>query len=238
MKLIFLSMAFTACFAACSAPPPPPAVKPSPSPTPLPVEAVRVEKVTNVSFSTYSKDWPVGWTWIDADEAVTPTPHDTKLRVLSVTVPKGKDLGEGINNAPRFVKAFEGDFEIETQTVALPKLNHQAAGLLIFQDQTAYLRLDRFFGGGREGVIMSIRDAEGLREIAFVPTDMDRPFLKLMRRGNVVRGSWRTDPKGDWQPVGETTAEFSQTVLAGLAAYNTAEPFAVKFTYIRLLPVR
>ena len=38
-----------------------------PTPTPSPINGSPVTRNTNVSFNTYSKEWPVEWQWIDHD---------------------------------------------------------------------------------------------------------------------------------------------------------------------------
>src|SRR5436190_11881120 len=94
-------------------------------------EGQRIEQAVNVSFSTYSTDWPVGWEWIDPEEKNDPTPHDVKRGVLRIRVPTKKNLNLETHTAPRYVKSITGDFQIETRVKFLPKANYQGAGLLI-----------------------------------------------------------------------------------------------------------
>ena len=94
---------------------------PAKSPTPIPPEAVKVDKPVNVSFSTYSKDWPVGWQWIDPDEKYDPTPHDVHTGVLRVRLTSKKNLNDKLANAPRYLKPISGDFQIETRVKFNPK---------------------------------------------------------------------------------------------------------------------
>src|SRR5438874_13743722 len=65
---------------------------PAKTPGPRRTPAETVDKPVNISFSTFSTDWPVGWEWIDPDEKREPTPHDVKSGVLRIRVPPNKDL--------------------------------------------------------------------------------------------------------------------------------------------------
>ncbi len=119
----------------------------------------RIEKATNVSFSTYSKEWPAGWQWIDPDEKYDPTPHDVKKGVLRVNLTTKKNLNGKLTNAPRYIKPISGDFQIETRIRFNPKENYQGAGLLIYHDQANYLRFERAYGGeggGGSGIRLDV----------------------------------------------------------------------------------
>ncbi|MGB2751928.1 MAG: DUF1349 domain-containing protein [Pyrinomonadaceae bacterium] len=231
-----------ALFAACgSAPNTNTGPKPV-SPTPIPPEAERVQKATNVSFSTYSKEWPVGWQWIDPDEKNNPTPKDVKTGVLRVTIPTQKDLYGENRKAPRYVKAITGDFQIETRVKFLPKENYQGAGLLIYKDDTNYLRFERAYGGvggGGEGIRFDVRTGDEYKPLVTpdaIQTDADEVELKIVRSGRVFTAYWRVDEESEWREAGEYESTFPDTILAGLVVCNTAREITAEFGYIRLLP--
>ena len=228
---------------ACSSVPSATKASPSPSPKTLSPDAVRIDKSLNVSFSSYSKDWPVGWLWIDPDEKNVPTPHDTKKRVLRIRIPTGKDLAGDRRNAPRYIKAITGDFQIETRVAFLPKENYQGAGLLIYIDDQNYMRFERAyggFGGGGEGIRLDVREIGGYRSIVSpreIQTDSAETELRVVRRGQVFIAYWRSDENDRWQLAGEFISDYPETILAGLVACNTAEEITADFAYIRLSPV-
>jgi hypothetical protein len=166
-------------------------------PTPFPQEAQRVDRATNVSFSTYSKDWPVGWLWIDPDERNVRTPHNVKKAVLSLTIPTGKDLARDNRTAPRYMKALSGDFEIETRVRALPKENFQGAGLLIYWNDNNYIRLERSFAGpdGGEGIAFRIRRGDQLEQLTVIDDHSEMTDLKFRRQGASFSCYWRRDER-------------------------------------------
>lgn len=210
--------------------------------TTLAPEPVKVDKPVNVSFSTYSKEWPVNWQWIDPDERNKPTPHNVRSGVLRVTVPTGKDLYGSNRNAPRYQKAIAGDFQIETRVRFLPKENYQGAGILIYKDDDNYIRLERAYGGqggGAEGIRFDVRRGEQFTPIAEpgeIQTSADRVDLKVIRHGRVFIAYWRIDENSEWREVGEFESDYPETIYAGVVAVNTAREVTADFEYIKLLP--
>lgn len=211
-------------------------------PEPLPPPAEKIEKPVNVSFSTYSTEWPVGWQWIDPDEKDKPTPKDVKKGVLRVRIPNGKDMyGENLT-APRYVKPITGDFQIETRVRFAPKENYQGAGLLIYSDAGKYIRFERSYGGvkgGGEGLRLDVKDRSDYRPIVTpddIQTELTEVDLKIVRSGKLFSAYWREDEEASWQEVGQYEGDFPDTVLAGLIACNTAREITAEFAYIRLTP--
>lgn len=209
----------------------------------MPPEAVRVNQPVNVSFSTYSKDWPIGWQWIDPEETEKPTPKDVKNGVLRVRIPNGKDLYGDNRTAPRYLKPISGDFQIETRVKFLPKENYQGAGLLIFKDDNNYIRLERAYGGvggGGEGIRLDVRKNGEQAPIVTpndLPTEAEEVELKIVRVGTLLTAYWRIDEESEWREVGEVATDYPDSVLAGLVACNTAREVVAEFEYIRLLPM-
>lgn len=223
----------------------PPANKPKSTPTPpppVPAEAVRIDKPANVSFSTYSKEWPVGWTWIDPDEKNNPTPHDVNAGVLRVIVPTGKDIYGSNRTAPRYLKAITGDFQIETRVRFKPTENYQGAGLLIYVDENNFLRFEHGFGGiggGGGGLRLDVQQGDRFEAITTtndVQTDLAEVDLRLVRIGGTFTTYWRADEDAAWRDAGEYVSTYPETILAGLVACNTAREVTVEFAYIKLLP--
>lgn len=229
-------------FAGACASPPPKKTAVAPERSPLPPEAERVEKPVNVSFSTYSKEWPVGWQWIDPGERDLPTPKDVKKGILRVRIPTGKDLRPDNTTSPRYVKPISGDFEIETRVRFLPKENYQGAGLLIYQDDRNFLRFERAYGGsggGGEGLRVDVRAGGEFRSLLTpddAPTSADEIDLKIIRDGAKLIAYWRVDEESGWREAVEFDSGFPETVYAGLVMSNTAREIVAEFDFIRLLP--
>jgi regulation of enolase protein 1 (concanavalin A-like superfamily) len=211
---------------------------PTPAATPVISSPEKVTKTINVSFSTYSHDWPVGWEWIDPDPHPT-TPHNVKSQVLAVSIPTGKNLEpHALNNAPRYLKALTGDFEIRTLVDFLPKQNFQAAGLIVYWNGDSFVRFERYFGRGGEGIHLAAATFDGMERVANVETASPSVELRLIRKGTLFSTYWRGEGEKEWKFVGQTDRPYADTLMVGLAAYNTAEPVTAKFGYITLDPVK
>jgi beta-xylosidase len=213
---------------------------PSRQNTPEPIE---IKKPLNVSFSTYSEDWPVDWQWIDPDESLDPTPHDVKKGVLRISIRSKKELHGSNRSAPRYLKAIKGDFQIETRVKFSPKENYQGAGLLIFWNDTSYLRFERAYGGpggGGEGIRLDTREGNEHRTIATpndLPTEAYEVELKIVRSGETFVALWRDDEEHEWREAGEYQSHYPESVLVGITVENTARPVTAEFVYITLRPV-
>ncbi len=233
---------YAALFSACGPTAPPAKIVKSAPPALIQAEPVKIDKPVNVSFSTYSKEWPVGWHWIDPDERENPTPHDVKKGVLRIKIPMRKDLVGENRTAPRYLKAISGDFQIETRVKFLPKENYQGAGLLIFKDDNNYIRFERAYGGvggGGEGIRIDVRRADSYTPIVTpdeIPTDVGEVDLKIVRSGRIFTAYWRSDEDAAWREAGAYESDYPETILAGVAASNTAREVVAEFAYIRLLP--
>lgn len=198
---------------------------------------VRPETVTAVD-----KRFEDGWLWVDPDGQNNPTPFEFKQGKFAMRIPTSKDLYGENRTAPRLVKAVNGDFQIEARVNFDPVEDYQGAGLLIYVDRINYLRLERSFGGLREGgsgIRLDVRKQdqyESLTTPGEVPTTAKSVELRISRRGNVFTAYWRQNENAEWREVEEYISTFPETVLAGVIGCNTATEIAVEFSNIRFLP--
>ena len=207
-----------------------------PTPTPSPINGSPVTRNMNVSFNTYSKEWPVEWQWIDPDPH-PPTGHDIHRAVLHLVVPRGKELDRERNTAPRYLKALAGDLEIETKVAVHPVLNHQGAGLLVWVGEKDYIRFDRATTNGISGIEILARRGDELTPLvttAAIPTDAGETWLRIRREGPNFTFLWREAEKTAWREAARYAADYPPSVLIGLIATNTADELDVNFSYIRL----
>jgi regulation of enolase protein 1 (concanavalin A-like superfamily) len=200
----------------------------------------KIENPAGVSFD--AGGFPADWRWIDPDGKYNPTKYDTKSGALHIDVPTGKDLFGEARTAPQLLKAVTGDFEIETRVKFDPKDSYQGAGLLVFRNDSNYIRLERGYGGvggGENGIRFDVREDEAFEPIATqekFPTDADLVELKMRRVGKEFTAFWRI-PGGEWKEVGKYSSGYPETVQVGLIACNTAEEIPVEFSYIKLSPL-
>ncbi len=143
---------------------------------------------------------------------------------LRITAPTGNDLYPVTNyNAPRLLQRVAGDFAIETHIEFAPALGYQGAGLLVWQDDNNFLRLERGNAGIESPDVSGIRlDIEQNAVYDAVAPTSQRPTpttnfeLRLQRNGSRFMAWWR-EPGQAWDYIGGTDTAFNDELLIGLA---------------------
>ena len=221
--------------------------------------AAAVCLIVVVGYLTAQKTKTIhGWgTLIDPESDCTTKEEAGKL---TITVPGGThdlNMALGGMKAPRIVREVDGDFTAQVKVSgefqpgdqpADPKtaaLN--AAGLLLWQDEKNYLRLERngwwstedkttacyaplieyYLGGDYQGTRPKVDSAEFFKGRS--------TWLKLERRGDKVTAFYSHDGQ-DWTMAEEIMVEFPRRILAGVDAVNTSKnPFTVEFEEFRVV---
>lgn len=201
----------------------------------------RLEREETVRFGP--DGLPAGWKLVDPD-APAPSKMSFVGEKLVLTIPSGKDLFGENRTAPRVLTAIAGDFQIETRVEIDPKEDYQGAGLIIFQDDENYVRLERAFGGtggGESGIRMDVRTPTEYKPLSTpgdVPTSAGEVDLKIIRKGNVITAFWRLNEEAEWKEAGAYEAALSDSLLVGLIGCNTASEIKAGFSYIKFGPLR
>ncbi|MGD9099985.1 MAG: hypothetical protein PVF45_05860, partial [Anaerolineae bacterium] len=179
------------------------------------------------------------WDWVDLLEdcsyGLSEEPGSLTVNVPpSLAWSQGHDLFWLTNfNAPRLLQPIRGDFVIETRLAADPDpwAHYQAAGLVVWQDTWRHVRLERnaWWGGSVYGGVHSSAGAPW----TFRPIGATKLELRLSRVGDTFTGWYRPQGAPDWTVLGQATAIFSDTLLAGLATYNQDDwhPMSARFDY-------
>jgi regulation of enolase protein 1 (concanavalin A-like superfamily) len=198
-----------------------------------------------------------GWgTLTDPDNDCTVKEEAGKL---TMTVPGGThDLNQALGGmkAPRILQPVEGDFRVQVKVSgefapgdkaadarAVP---FNGAGLLIWQDEKNYLRLERniWWVAQAEKTARYPPLIEYYKDGQYQETNPMGTFdeffkgrstwLKLDRRGDKVTASYSHDGK-DWTAAKEITVELPKKIQLGVAAVNTStKPFKVEFEEFKL----
>lgn len=227
--------------------PPSDAITP-PTTTGLPTTSTTTTYVTTTTTTgeppAFSDDfnggWNAAWTWTDPNNDVTHQigSHPGFLRLI---VPDGNDLAESTNyDAPRLLIARDGDFTIETRIEFNPQENYQGAGLLIWQDEDTFLRLEFSYGGmggAAKNVVFVAQEISALSYVGSVdlPDTQTNIELRIQRQGFVFLASYK-DADGNWQPVGNTYMALSSTVTVGIVQVTqyTSTPATADFDWVRI----
>ncbi len=200
----------------------------------------KIEKPLEVTFA--SSGLPNDWQKVDANKE-KPAEFDTKDGVLKLKIPGGTDLFGENQTAPRLLKPISGDFEIETKVKFDPKSGYQGAGILIFNNNKNFLRLERGFGGidgGENGIRLdkSVNgDYSSISGTEQNPTESDEVGLKLIRNGREFITFMRENIDSEWREVGIFESDFPETVQVGIIGVSTTDEITAEFAYIRIMPI-
>jgi regulation of enolase protein 1 (concanavalin A-like superfamily) len=188
----------------------------------------------------FQGDWNNDWSWTDPNDDVTYdfTAHNGFLRL---TVPDGNDLAGAINyDAPRLLVPRNGNFTMETLIEFDPQEYYQGAGLLVWQDENSFLRLEFGFGGmggdAKNGVFVTGENGGlGLVNGIDLPVTLKRVELRLQRAGNQFT-AWYRQAGGAWQEIGSTQMDIDPTVDVGIAQVTqyTSSEISADFDYFKL----
>lgn len=176
-----------------------------------------------------------GWVWVDptnqASYAVT-TPG-----TLAITAPGNVDLNVSTNyEAPRLLQPISGNFTLETQVevAANPPSSFWAAGLLIWQDQNNFFRIElntRTFDFEQELNGVFSHDTPNALASATITTLQAE--LKVQRSGDMFSAYYRL-PGQSWQLISTANA-LLQNLQVGLILVNmTGAQFTAYYHYFRV----
>lgn len=156
------------------------------------------------------------WTWTDPVNDVTrsTTARPGYLRFYTES-PNGNNLAPGLMGAPRLLRPLNAtNFKITTRVEITPIHDYQGAGLLIWQDNDNFIRLERGLGLNGQGVYFAKSDASGFT-YQFAATETTNLQLRLQRIGRAVIAWMKVDQNG-WQVVGAVNALPSSDLQVGL----------------------
>jgi regulation of enolase protein 1 (concanavalin A-like superfamily) len=152
------------------------------------------------------------------------TPH-----VLSAEVPRLP------MNAPRVVRRVRGDFAASVHVLGRlapgrSKTTHydpyHGAGLIVWQDPSNYLRLERAVGlikGQHHPYInYELREGGRLAVSRGITTEDRSLFLKLRRQGGAF-SAWYSRDGRRWVELGTIDASFAERVEVGVVAVNSSK---------------
>lgn len=176
---------------------------------------------------------------IDGEELTIAIP--AKLHILSPEL-KSK-------NSPRLLTGATGDFQAQVRvngrilpgTQPLPNLpfTFQGAGLLIWQDENNYLRLERtasYSPDGKKHLILVENCRDGrLLPSTFRDSREADTLLRLERKGSEVRCSYSPDDGKTWLEVKRQNVTFPASVQVGVSASNASKkPFLARLEAFQL----
>lgn len=205
-----------------------------PTTAPAPTEKATISLFQNRVSSSLCDDFDnttlnSGWHWIDlkGDSSYSLTDNPGFLRIT--VYGRGHDLYQNLN-APRMLQDVEGNFTVATRVTINPQYNYQAAGLLYWQDQNNYVRLERTLVKGID-LLFRIRGVYNAVEIPFF---VSTTFLKFEMSGLTLQGFYSEDGY-NWSSVEAVQVPSSNNGQIGIDVVNEWQdnPISADFDYFK-----
>lgn len=150
--------------------------------------------------------------------------YSTTQGFLSLSAPPDSDLNPTHHrnfSAPRLLQPISGDFTLSTRISSLsPRANWQGAGILIWQDQATFLRVELAVSEFRPLGINVQQSSRGsfttVSSPIYYPLTTLPVELSVQKHGALFTVWWRV-PGQHWQYVDKTDPRFdSSKLMAGL----------------------
>ena len=165
---------------------------------------------------------------------------DVELNRLRITVPGtphvlSAEVPQLPMNAPRVIRRVRGDFTADVRVLGRlepgrSKTTHydpyHGAGLIIWQDPSNYLRLERAVGfiNGRHHPYINYEVREdGRLTVSHGITIDDRALYLKLRRQGVEFSAWYSHDGHRWVELGSVDAAFTERVDVGVIAVNSSK---------------
>ncbi len=170
------------------------------------------------------------WSWTDpqADSNYSLTADPGSLRLMTYT--GGHDLYSN-KNAPRLLQPVGKTFLVSTHVHLLPVAQeYQGAGLLVWQDDDNYIRLELKTGGDLR-FIYSVNG--NYTDLGNLPLNAQDVYLKIVR-SNQNFSAWYSRDNNDWLLAGSIRFNAASTVYTGVHLINEWQnnPLQADFDYV------
>ncbi len=196
------------------------------------------------------KHWGVA---VDPERDSTFRADRDGLRIIVPGKPRVMSVEIGKTNAPRVLRELDGDFSVEVKVSgAFPtdprclvegRWPYHGAGLLVWQDDRNYVRLERAHMHLPSGLwrcypAWEMRQ-DGKMVRAWQPSDglLDEAkpaYLRIVRKAEVLTGSYSQDAK-DWRELPPLQVDFGRRMRVGVEALqNTPSGMEALFEGLKI----
>jgi hypothetical protein len=208
---------------------------------------VGIERIGEVVFidefegSVLKSEWNITDPYGGSIFSLTSMPNHI---TIATTSPPDRDLWQGVNlYSPRIMLPIYGNFTIETSLLATFNTSVQSAGIVMWQDENNYLRLERafrydyhevIFNGMINGVYSTVApEVVNPGALLHIP-NINPTYLRLVRKGMTYSGYYSTDGL-NWNLLANITIDTDYALSVGL--YNVirwAPRLSVSFDYFKV----
>ena len=173
--------------------------------------------------------------WRDCDVSLDREHERLKIQVPGTPHVLSAEVPQLPMNAPRVVRRVRGDFTAGVHAIGRlepgqSRTTHynpyHGAGLIVLQDSSNYLRLERAVGfiDGRHHPYINYELREGGRlAVSRGITIDDRSLFLMLRRQGGAFSAWYSHDGRRWVELGRVNATFTERVEVGVVAVNSSK---------------
>lgn len=144
-----------------------------------------------------------GWSWVREH----PGAWRVTDRGLEVRIEPGNMWGPQNNARNLLVRpapdAADSEIEVSVIVENTPTNRYEQVDLAWYYDDSNMVKLGQELVDGKLSVVMGREENDQTRTVAIVALDSTSVRLRLIAKGNRIRGQFRTPGANDWREVGE-----------------------------------
>jgi len=144
-----------------------------------------------------------GWSWVRED----PKAWRVTAEGLEVRIQPGNMWGPANNARNVLVRPApdpaQGDVEVSVTVSNQPTEQYEQADLVWYYDDSHMVKCGQELVDGKLRIVMGREEGDKCRTIKIVPLDFFTVSVRLIVKGNQLRGQFRTPADKEWQEVGE-----------------------------------
>jgi len=178
-----------------------------------------------------------GWSWVREDKSGWRVTE----RGLEIRSQPGNMWGASNNASNVLARPLplitNGSLEISVAVENRPTAQYEQADLVWYYDDSHMVKLGHELVDGKLCIVMGREEKDKTSTMAILPLDAFKVRLRLMAKGNRVRGEYRPFDSEKWVSVGECDLPVKGEPKASLQVYQgpkTGERW-VQFTEFRVI---
>lgn len=146
-----------------------------------------------------------GWTWVREHRET----WRVSERGLEVRIEPGNMWGPQ-NNARNVLvrpapQATSSELEVAVTVENRPSNQYEQVDLVWYYDDSNMVKLGQELVDGKLSVVMGREEQDKCRTIGIIHLDSASVRLKILVKGNAIRGQFRTPGGNEWRDVGQST---------------------------------
>jgi len=99
--------------------------------------------------------------------------------------------------------ATKGEIEVSVNVASAPTEQYEQVDLVWYFDDSHMVKIGRELVDGKLSIVMGREENDRTRTIAIIPLDAASVRLRLLVKGNQIRGQFRAPDAKDWRDAGQ-----------------------------------